>query len=302
LKLPALDQACLVARFFEGRTFKEMARALGISEDLAQKKVSRGLEKLRHYLAKQGMRTREEALCGMLLAFQTLPAPTHLVHSALRVILPAAHGKLSGGLAVTLASRSLRVLARRKWMLLGAQAALPLLLLGGAALWWASMHGSWLEDSSIEALGKDWSVVVLRAAAAKQKYQGRSPAPNTPEFQAMMQEMQFAVKETDRISKQLHGMLKPGADRKQIAEFLTVEMRETLGLNRAQQGQLFNYVREGLSKGATLTGAMKAMAQSTSTEAGEVKPYLSPRQRQVFDRVYGADGLCLFQYLKVAAP
>ena len=41
-------------------------------------------------------------------------------------------------------------------------------------------------------------------------------------------------------------------------------------------------------------------AQSTSTEAGEIKAYLPSKQRQVFDYVYGADGLCLFQYLKVA--
>ena len=301
LKLPALDQACLVARFFEGRTFKETAGILGISEDLAQKKVSRGLEKLRHYLTKRGMKTSDAALSGLLLTFRTLPAPAELVHSALRVILPAAQGKLSSGLAVTLASRNLRLLARRKWMLLGAKAALPLLLFGGAWLSWVSFHGSWPHDPSIEALGKAWSVVVLRVAIAKQTYQGQTPAPNTPEFQALMQEVQFSVKETDRISTQLQAMLKPGEERKQIAEFLTVEMRETLGLNRAQQGQLFNYVREGLSKGATLKDAMKTMAQSTSTEAGEVKAYLSAKQRQVFDRVYGADGLCLFQYLKVAS-
>jgi RNA polymerase sigma factor (sigma-70 family) len=298
LKLPALDQACLVARFFEGRTFKETAGVLGISEDLAQKKVSRGLEKLRHYLTKRGLKTSEEALCGMLLTFQTTPASADLVHSALGVILPAANGKLSGGVAVTLAARNLRSLAWRKWMLLGAKAALPLLLCGGAGLSWTTFHGSTLGDPKIEALGKDWSVVVLRASAAMQKYQGRSPPPNTPEFQDLMQEVQFSVKEWDRISGQLQGMLKPGKDRKQLAEFITVEMRETLGLDRAQQGELYNYVSKGLSKGATLKGAMKTMAQSSSTEAGEVKAYLSANQCQVFDRVYGADGLCLFQYLK----
>jgi hypothetical protein len=50
-----------------------------------------------------------------------------------------------------------------------------------------------------------------------------------------------------------------------------------------------------------LKEAMKAMAQSTPTEAGEIKAFLSAKERQAFDRVYGADGLCLFQYLKAAA-
>jgi hypothetical protein len=94
--------------------------------------------------------------------------------------------------------------------------------------------------------------------------------------------------------------LKPAQDREQMAEFLTVEMRETLGLDASQQASLFNYVREGLAKGGSLKEAMKAMAQSTSVEAGEIKAHLSSKQRQVFDRVYGPNGLCLFQYLKVA--
>jgi RNA polymerase sigma factor (sigma-70 family) len=300
LKLPAVDQACLVARFYEGRTFKELAEILGISEDGAQKKVSRLLQKLRHYVTKRGLKISDVTLSGLLWSFWTPPAPASVMHSSLRVvILPALHGKLSSGLAVTLASRNLRLLARRRWLLLGAKVALPLLLLGGGWMSWVSFHGSWPHDPSIEALGKAWSVVVLRAAAAKQTYQ-RAPVPNTPEFQAYMNELQFVVKETDRISAQLQGRLKPGEDRRQLAEFLTVEMRETLGLNPAQQKQLFNYIREGLSKRATLKEAMQAMAQSTSAETSQVKAYLSPKQRQVFDRVYGADGLCLFQYLKVA--
>jgi RNA polymerase sigma factor (sigma-70 family) len=300
LKLPAVDQACLVARFYEGRTFKEVAVVLGISEDGAQKKVSRGLQKLRHYLTKRGMKLSDAALSGLLWTFRTPPAPADLVHSSLRVILAAAHGTISSGLAVTLAGRSLRLLARREWLLLGARVALPLLLLGGGLGSWLSFRGSWPHDPGIEALGKDWSVVVLRAAVAKQTYQ-RAPDPNTPEFQAYMRELQFAVKETDRISTQLQGTFKPSKDRQQLAQFLTVEMRETLGLSPTQQRQLFNYVSEGLSKHATLKEAMKAMAQSTPAEAGEIKAFLSAKQRRVFDRVYGADGLCLFQYLKVAA-
>jgi RNA polymerase sigma factor (sigma-70 family) len=299
LKLPAADQACLVARFFEGKTFKEMAGILGISDDLAQKKVSRGLQKLRRSLAKRGMKMSDPALFGVLLTFRPPPMPADMVHASLRIILPAARGKFASGLAVTLAARNLRVLARRKLMLLGAKAALALLLCCGGWMLWVSFRAPWPNDPSIERLGKDWSVVVLRAAAAKQTYQGRTPAPNTPEFAALMNELQFSVKETDRISAQLKGMLKPDKDRQRLAEFLTVEMRETLGLNRAQQRQLFNYIREGLSKGATLKEAMKFMAQSTAAEAGEVKAYLSVKQRQEFDRVYGADGLCLFQYLKV---
>jgi hypothetical protein len=116
-----------------------------------------------------------------------------------------------------------------------------------------------------------------------------------------MKELQFAVTETARITAQVEAALKPGKDRQQMAEFLTVEMRETLGLERAQQRRVFNYVQEGLSKGATVKEAMKTMGRITSAEARDIKAFLSGKQRQVFDHVYGADGLCLFQYCKVGA-
>ena len=300
LTLPAVDQACLVARFYEGRTFKELAGILGISEDGAQKKVSRGLQKLRQHLTRRGMKMSDAALSGLLWAFRATPPPSELLQSSIHAILNGAHGTLSSGSAAALASQGVGSIARQQWVLLGAKVALVLLLLGGGWLSWHSFRSSQPDDPKIEALGKAWSVVVMRAAVAKQTYQ-RIPAPNTPEFKAFMQEVQFAVTETDRISSQLHSLLKPGKDRQQLAEFLTAEMRETLGLDPAQQGQLFRYIHDGLSKAATLKEAEKAMAQSTALEVGEIKVYLSARQRRLFDRVYGADGLCLFQFLKVAS-
>jgi RNA polymerase sigma factor (sigma-70 family) len=308
LALPAVEQTCVVARFYEGRTFREVAHILGISEDGAQKRISRSLKKLHRYLSRRGTKTTDAALSGLLGTYLVPPAPEELVHSSLRVILEAGHGTLAGGLAMTLAGRCMRVLARREWALLGVKVMLPLVLLvcGG----WASLSlsrgpapntvGFKPSDPRVEALGKAWSVVVLRAATAKQTFR-RIPGPNDPAFQAYMTEMQFAVNETTRISTQLQATLNPARERTLMAEFLTVELRETLGLDADQQRMLFDYLRDGLSQGATLKEAMKAMAQSTSVEAGQVKARLSGKQRQIFDRVYGADGLCLFQYLKVAS-
>lgn len=304
LLLPATEQACVVARFYEGCSFKEMGSILGISEDGAQKKVSRSLQKLRLYLSKQGITVSDAVLSGCLLTYRVPPVPADIVHSSLRVILGAAHGKVVSGSAVVLAHRCLRLLARREWFLAAGNLTAVLLLAGalGSLSWsWFSARGFKPKDPQMETLGKAWSVVVLRAAAAKQTYQQGVPAPNTPEYQAFMKELQFSVTETARITAQVEAALKPREDRQQLAEFLTVEMRETLGLDHAQQRRLFNYVLEGLSKSATLKQAMKAMGQNTSTEVSQVKAFLSGEQRQVFDRVYGADGLCLFQYCKVGA-
>jgi RNA polymerase sigma factor (sigma-70 family) len=300
LSLPTTEQACLVARFYEGRTFKEVGHVLGLTEDAAQKKVSRSLEKLRLYLSKRGIKMSDAVLSGCLWGYQVSPVPPELVDSSMRAMLAATHGKISSGSAVALAERCLRLLACRQWLMLSARVVPLLLVLAGAgwfsSSWFSSRVGP--NDPQIEALGKAWSVVVLRAAAAKQTYK-QAPAPNTPEFQAYMNDIQFVINETARISPQVEAALKPAKDRQQMAQFLTVEMRETLGLDRAQQKRIFDYLREGLSRGATLREAMKVMGQTTSAEAGEIKALLPAKQRQVFDRVYGADGLCLLQYCKL---
>jgi RNA polymerase sigma factor (sigma-70 family) len=301
LSLPAVEQACVVARFYEGRSFKELGKIFGITEDGAQKKVSRSLEKLRLFLSRRGIKTSAAVLSGCLWSLRAPPVPTVIVHSSLRVILHGAPGKAGSGAAVALAGRCLRLLTRREWFLVAAR-VVPLLLLVGAGawlVWFRSLSGGvGPNDAQMERLGKEWSIVVLRVAAAKQTYQP-TPAPNTPQFQALMKEAQFAIDETARIQKEVDAALKPAQDRQQMALFLTVEMRETLKLSRTQQTKIFNYVSAKLSNGATLKQAMKMVGATTSTEAGEVKVFLSGKQRQVFDRVYGSDGMCLFQYCKV---
>jgi RNA polymerase sigma factor, sigma-70 family len=303
LSLPAVEQECVVARFYEGRSFKELGKILGISEDGAQKKVSRSLEKLRLFLSRRGIKVSDAVLSGCVWSFRVPPLPPEFVHSSLRVILGAAQGTAGSGAAVVLAGRCLSLLGRREWMLIVAR-VVPLLFLVGGGGWlaWFRFLSSGIgpNDPQMERLGKAWSVVVMRVAADKQTYQGIR-AGNTPQFQALLEEAQLVDGETARIQKQVDAALKPAMDREQMAQFLTVEMRETLKLDRAQQRKIFNYVRAKLSNGATLKQAMKTVGQTTSTEAGEVKAFLSGKQRQVFDRVYGADGMCLFQYCKVGA-
>src|SRR5262249_22041286 len=53
-KLPAREREALLIRFFEEKSHKEIAGALGISEDAAKMRVSRGIEKLRLVFARQG--------------------------------------------------------------------------------------------------------------------------------------------------------------------------------------------------------------------------------------------------------
>jgi hypothetical protein len=83
--------------------------------------------------------------------------------------------------------------------------------------------------------------------------------------------------------------------------FLTAELGETLNLEPSQKTTLFSYIQNRLAQGATLNDGMKALGQATQTEAAEIKAMLSPGQRQLFDQVYGADGVLLFSYPKAVA-
>ncbi len=54
-ELPEPDRAALLLRYFERKSTREMAETLGISEDAAQKRCRRALERLRDYLTRQGV-------------------------------------------------------------------------------------------------------------------------------------------------------------------------------------------------------------------------------------------------------
>jgi len=89
--------------------------------------------------------------------------------------------------------------------------------------------------------------------------------------------------------------------RTRLANFLTTELGQTLNLDPARKTTLSSYIQSRLAQGATLNDGMKTLAQTTQTEATEIKAMLSPEQRQRFDQIYGADGALLFSYAKAVA-
>lgn len=72
-QLRASDRDILVLRYFKRQDFRTVGEALGISEDSAQKRVSRALEKLRAVLKRRGV-TLAEATLGSIMATQAVTA------------------------------------------------------------------------------------------------------------------------------------------------------------------------------------------------------------------------------------
>ena len=99
--LPRQDRDALVLRFFERRDFRAVGTALGISDDTAQKRVNRALEKLRGLLTRRGSAYgTAAALPALLLTFAVPPAPAALAASVPGKALAMAAAHPAGWLAM----------------------------------------------------------------------------------------------------------------------------------------------------------------------------------------------------------
>lgn len=87
-ELPDPDRTALLLRYFERKTAREIGTRLGTSEDAAQKRVSRALDRLRTVFVARGLAVPAASLGGVLTAnaVQTAPAAlTGAVHTAVGV-------------------------------------------------------------------------------------------------------------------------------------------------------------------------------------------------------------------------
>lgn len=72
------DRDALVLRYFERRDLRSIGAALGVSEDAAQKRVARALEKLRLFLTKRGVTLSVTTLAALLSGQAVGATPTGL--------------------------------------------------------------------------------------------------------------------------------------------------------------------------------------------------------------------------------
>ncbi|MGO9199034.1 MAG: sigma-70 family RNA polymerase sigma factor [Limisphaerales bacterium] len=77
-ELGEADREALLLRFFKNYDLRAVGQALGTSDDAAQKRVGRALEKLRALLSERGVTTSAAALSVALSANAVTPAPAGL--------------------------------------------------------------------------------------------------------------------------------------------------------------------------------------------------------------------------------
>ena len=90
------DRAAVLLRYFENKSLREVGEALGTSDDAAQKRVSRAIERLREFFSKRGVTVGTSGLVAAITANAVQAAPVGLAATisaavALAVLgLPAA--------------------------------------------------------------------------------------------------------------------------------------------------------------------------------------------------------------------
>jgi len=75
------DREALLLRFFQDRDFRAIGASLGVSDDTAQKRVSRALERLRAQFARHGVTTTGTALATAISGYAVQAAPAGLAAS-----------------------------------------------------------------------------------------------------------------------------------------------------------------------------------------------------------------------------
>ncbi len=75
------DRDALLLRYFERKTAQEIAQTLGISDEAAQKRVNRAVDRLREHLAKRGLAAGAAGLAAVIAANAVQAAPAGLAAS-----------------------------------------------------------------------------------------------------------------------------------------------------------------------------------------------------------------------------
>lgn len=103
--LPALDRTAILLRYFQNKSLREVGAALGISEDAAQKRVSRAIEHLRAFFLRRGIGGTAASLATDLSAHALHAAPTGLGAAITSAAISAVpHAALSAATTVAMAT------------------------------------------------------------------------------------------------------------------------------------------------------------------------------------------------------
>jgi RNA polymerase sigma factor (sigma-70 family) len=308
LALSGQEQACVVSRFILGYSFHEIGEQFRITEDTAQKRVSRSLDKMRRFLERRGLKIATTSIAGLLSVDLSRAAGASLMDTALHVVKAAASGQGGHAGSVGLADSVARALAWRCAVKVGLSMLAGLLVVtGGGFVGWTRMEPAvptnapfQLTDNRVDGLGVAWSRVTFMVAQLIRGYPQGPPMAGSPRAAAYQRQVDVIDRETARILTELRSVISAQAEPVQfrmLAEMITIELRENLGLSRRQSAAIFALLQQEFARVAAGQAVVADVHRNKAAFAARIRPWLSVRQQQRLEYIYGEDYRGMFAVL-----
>ncbi|MEA2711509.1 MAG: hypothetical protein QOF78_4110 [Phycisphaerales bacterium] len=134
-RLGRADRSAVAMRFLQGKSLREVGQNMGISEQAAQKRVTRAVEALRTYFADKGISVENSELVSGLSRQSAQVAPAVLaavVSDNALAAMAAANAGASGGATIAQAVMKTMVIAQAKFAVAAMCAAATIVIVAGA--------------------------------------------------------------------------------------------------------------------------------------------------------------------------
>lgn len=139
-ELSELDRDALMLRYFKNQDLRTVGKALGISDDAAQKRVSRAVERLREFLAKRGVTIGTSGLVVAVSANAVQAAPAGLALTVSAAVVVAGTTMATTSTVTLTATKAIAMTTLQKTLI-----AATVTILAGAGIYEAH-QGSQLRD------------------------------------------------------------------------------------------------------------------------------------------------------------
>jgi RNA polymerase sigma factor (sigma-70 family) len=214
------DYDALVMRFFQNQDLRAVGLALGVSDDTAQKRVSRALDKLRELLLQRGIATSAGALSMILAANAVQAAPAGLAATISAAVLAGS----------TITTATLATHALMNWITLKSAATITVAALaaGAGTYLWQQHETSALRGENADLAAQRDSLTKERddavAAAAAKNGQSDGLPSDKEELLRLRSEVGMLRRQTNDISRlrqqnaELQSSLAAAAQNKQEPE------------------------------------------------------------------------------------